>query len=136
MTDPFAETLGIWFEDDSLEGTTARLCLTDRHVNQHGTAHGGVLFSLADALFAKMSNASGVPAVAVDTSMTFISAGRPGDLLVATCREESVRRTLAVYTVRIRSANRLLALFRGTVARLGEPTVPSCDFGNTERPPR
>lgn len=124
MNDRFADTLGIFFEEDGDEGPTARLSLTDLHLNQHGTAHGGVLFSLADALFAKASNAAGVPAVAVDTSMTFISPGRIGEVLVATCREESIRRTLAVYTIRIQVGDRLVALFRGTVARLREPPMP------------
>ncbi|MCY0900197.1 MAG: hotdog fold thioesterase [Firmicutes bacterium] len=118
--DVFSENLGIVIDREEPGTVDAHVHLTDNHRNQHGTAHGGVIFSLADAVFARASNSHGVPAVALDTSMTFIQAARPGDTLYAHCEEEALRHRVAVYTVRVTEENgRLIALFRGTVFRLG-----------------
>jgi len=49
VRDPFMEVLGI--EVEALGPDAARLALTVRpeHRNLHGTAHGGLLYALADA---------------------------------------------------------------------------------------
>jgi acyl-CoA thioesterase len=97
-----------------------------------------VLFSLADAVFAYASNRHGVPAVALDTSMTFVSAARADETLVARCQEEALRRSVAVYSVRITAGERLVALFRGTVFRRADsapnPAGPAALPDPTSRP--
>jgi acyl-CoA thioesterase len=118
MVDPFADTLGIRWLDRDGDVVTAALTVEPHHLNRHGTAHGGVLFSLADAVFAYASNRPGPVAVALDTHMTFLSPARAGEELRAECREETRRRRIAVYAVRILGQDgRLVALFQGTVFR-------------------
>ncbi len=123
--DIFSKSLGISIESEEPGCVVAALTITAQHLNQHGTAHGGVLFSLADAAFARTSNAQGVPAVALDTSMTFIRAAHLGERLLARCEEAALRRKVAVYTVEVRTADHhLVALFRGTVFRADVAAAP------------
>ena len=117
--DVFSEELGIVIDEEKPGAARGHIDISPRHLNQHGTVHGGVVFSLADAVFARASNSRGVPAVALDTSMTFIRASRVGDVLYACCEEAGLRRKVAVYTVRVYTGDDdVVALFRGTVYRL------------------
>ncbi|PSR33199.1 MAG: phenylacetic acid degradation protein PaaD [Sulfobacillus benefaciens] len=116
--DIFGEELGIIIDKAEPGQVIAHLSIAEKHLNQHGTAHGGVIFTLADAVFARASNIHGIPAVALDTSMTFIRAARSGETLYAYCQEAALRRRVAVYTVEIKSQDQLVALFRGTVFRI------------------
>ncbi|WP_423745022.1 hotdog fold thioesterase (plasmid) [Haladaptatus sp. SPP-AMP-3] len=92
--DPFCATLGI--ELTALESGGARTELTVREelLNFHGTPHGGVVYSLADAAFAAASNADGDTALALETNISYLSAADVGDRLVAVAeREDETRRT-------------------------------------------
>lgn len=125
-SDTFSDGLGIVIEDAHPGFVAGRLTITEHHQNQHETAHGGVIFSLADAVFAHASNIHGVAAVALDTSMTFIRAARPGETLVAHCEERALRKRVAVYTVDVKTVSgEPVALFRGTVYRM--PKEPSME---------
>jgi acyl-CoA thioesterase len=124
--DVFSNQLGIIITDTRPGVVEGRLTVTENHRNQHGTAHGGVLFSLADAVFARASNMHGVPAVALDTSMTFIRAAQTGETLIARCEEKALRTRVAVYTVEVTTlGGDPVALFRGTVFRLPPGTTPT-----------
>lgn len=124
--DVFGDDLGIVITEERPELVIAHLTISSRHLNQHGTAHGGVIFSLADAVFARASNLHGIPSVALDTSMTFTRAARAGEKLVARCEEKTLRRRVAVYTVEIHNAHdELIALFRGTVFRMPPEVSPN-----------
>ncbi|MBB5235661.1 hydroxyphenylacetyl-CoA thioesterase PaaI [Deinococcus budaensis] len=114
----YAETLGIRVLEAAPHLTRAALTVTEGGLNRHGTAHGGLLFSLADEAFAVISNL-GAQAVAVETHLSFFRAARPGDELVAVATPERVGRTLATYRVEVRRGEQgeVLALFLGTVSR-------------------
>jgi acyl-CoA thioesterase len=116
--DPFGEDVGVVILEEGPGVVVAALTVEPRHLNQHGTVHGGALFTLADAAFARASNAEGVAAVALDTAMTFVRPVRAGTRLVARCEEEVLRRRIGVYAVRISDEEgQTVALFRGTVFR-------------------
>jgi len=92
--DPFCETLGI--ELVALGSGHARTELRIRKdlLNFHGTPHGGVVYSLADAAFAAASNSDGETALALETNISYLSAADVGDTLVAVAeREDETRRT-------------------------------------------
>ncbi|MEF2276862.1 hydroxyphenylacetyl-CoA thioesterase PaaI [Deinococcus sp. YIM 134068] len=113
-----ARTLGMRVLEETAEKTRVALTVTPGGLNMHGTAHGGLLFSLADEAFALISNLE-VQAVAVETHLSFFRPARVGDELVAVATPERVGRTLATYRVEVRrgEAGEVLALFLGTVAR-------------------
>lgn len=89
------------------------------HVNQHGTVHGGFVFTLADATFGLAANSHGPVAVALVASIHFTRFARPGDVLVAEAREVALGRTSATYEVVVSTNGRTVALFTGTVHRRG-----------------
>jgi acyl-CoA thioesterase len=87
------------------------------HLNSHGTVHGGAVFSLADAVFAAASNSHGVPAVAINVSISFLKAVTAGTL-TARATEVSLNSTLATYEVRVTTeTGELVATFQGMVYR-------------------
>jgi acyl-CoA thioesterase len=119
--DPFGADVGVAIWEETPGVVVATLEVTPRHLNQHGTVHGGALFTLADVAFARASNARGAVAVALDTAMTFVRPARVGTRLVARCEEEVLRRRIGVYAVRITDeTGETVALFRGTVFRRPE----------------
>ena len=125
----YAASLGMQVLQASPELTRVTLTVTEAGLNMHGTAHGGLIFSLADEAFAVISNLE-AQAVAADTHMSFFRAARAGDRLIARATPERVGRTLATYRVEVRrvegpgeeEGGELLALFTGTVARRERPT--------------
>ncbi|WP_272976085.1 hydroxyphenylacetyl-CoA thioesterase PaaI [Deinococcus geothermalis] len=114
----YADTLGIRVLEATPGLTRVTLTVTEGGLNMHGTAHGGLLFSLADEAFAIISNLE-AQAVAIETHLSFFRAARPGDELVAVATPERVGRTLATYRVEVRRSEQgpVLALFLGTVSR-------------------
>lgn len=129
----YAASLGMQVLQASPELTRVTLTVTEAGLNMHGTAHGGLIFSLADEAFAVISNLE-AQAVAADTHMSFFRAARAGDHLIARATPERVGRTLATYRVEVRrvggasageecseEGGELLALFTGTVARRERP---------------
>ncbi|ASN80125.1 hydroxyphenylacetyl-CoA thioesterase PaaI [Deinococcus ficus] len=120
-------TLGMTVLEATPSLTRVEMTVTDAGLNMHGTAHGGVIFSLADEAFAVISNLE-AQAVAVDTHLSFFRAARAGDRLVAVATPERVGRTLATYRVevqRLGAEPEKVALFTGTVSRRDRPAGTS-----------
>lgn len=109
-------TLGMTLLEASPSLTRVAMTVSDAGLNMHGTAHGGVIFSLADEAFAVISNQE-AQAVAVETHMSFFKAAKAGDELLAIATPERVGRTLATYRVEVLRGNEKIALFLGTVSR-------------------
>ena len=124
MFDPFMRTLGL--EGEVTAPGAARVWGTVQpgHLNNWGSAHGGFLYTLADAAFALASNSHGALAVALSTHMEYLKPCRPGDVLTATATEVHLGRRAAVYRVEVRGDGDLLALFTGTVHRRPDESSP------------
>ena len=116
------------FEALEAEDGRARLRTTvgPEHVNMHGSAHGGFLYSLADEAFALASNSREADAVALSVTMDYFRAVFPGDALEARASEEHLGRRVATYRVEVvregedgdgRAVREPVALFLGTVYR-------------------
>lgn len=118
----YAQTLGFRVLEVSPELARVALTVTEAGQNMHGTAHGGLIFSLADEAFALISNAD-AQAVAAETHMSFFRAAKLGEELVAVATPERVGRTLATYRVEVRRGEEgeVVALFLGTVSRREKP---------------
>ncbi|MFQ5517444.1 MAG: hotdog fold thioesterase [Acidimicrobiia bacterium] len=113
--DPYAVGLGA--ELTSADPIVLAMTVGADHINFHGVAHGGAIFSLADCAFSLASNAAGPAAVAIDTHLAITAAARQGDVLEATAEEITRGRSLATYRVTVsRPADaRIVAMFTGTV---------------------
>ncbi len=98
--------------------------VTDKHTNAAGVCHGGVIFSLADVAFAMASNSHGTLALAIDMSISFIGAVKPGTTIKAVCKEKHRGKTTGIYTIEIfNDSGKLVSLVKATAFIFNEPLV-------------
>ncbi|MDB5044982.1 MAG: esterase, partial [Deinococcus sp.] len=83
----YAATLGMNVQQAMPQRTHVSLTVSGAGLNMHGTAHGGLLFSLADEAFALISNLE-AQAVAIETHLSFLRASREGYVLHAVATTE------------------------------------------------
>ncbi len=115
--DPFSQELGIKLESVSKNSATLSLLISKKHLNSHGTVHGGVIYTLADTAFAVASNADGTPSVAINTSITYMKAVKSGKL-IAKVHEFSKNHALGSYIVEIFDHDgEKIAVFQGLAYR-------------------
>jgi acyl-CoA thioesterase len=98
----------------------AQLTVRDDMVNGHGICHGGVIFSLADTVFACACNSWGLVTVAAGADIVFVAPGRIGDVLTAEAKMRARYGRNGVYDVTITRGGQLIAEFRGRSHELGE----------------
>lgn len=118
MKDPFMETLGLSVRHLAPGEAVVVGVVEEGHTNLHGTAHGGFLYALADSAFALASNSRG-PAVALSCRMDYFRPLLPGAEVEARAKEVNLSRRTATYQVEVVSEGKAIALFTGTVFRLG-----------------
>ena len=100
----------------------ARIAMTLRAdmLNGHRTAHGGMLFALADTAFAYACNSRNVNTVAQQASIAFLAPAHEGDRLIAEAREEASAGRAGAYTVHVRKAGgEPVAVFQGLSRAIG-----------------
>lgn len=107
-----------WFGHDLAAvgpGTaTVRMRVRDEHLNGHDICHGGVIFTLADTAFAYACNSYNRLVVAQHNSISYLSPGKPGEMLTATAVEASRAGRSGIYDVTVTGEDgRKVALFRG-----------------------
>jgi len=115
--DPYAESLGIRltkFEETLAE---AELLVQDHMVNAYGTAHGAVIFALADHVLSVVSNAHGKASVGLSTNAQFIQAARPGDLLTARAIETKRNFRVGFYRADVLRGDEIIATVDGVSYR-------------------
>ena len=117
MLDPFMGTLGLRAEVPAPGQARVWGVIRPEFLNSWGSAHGGFLYSVADAAFALASNSHGTLAVALAAHMEYLQASRAGAEVEALATEVYLGRRTAVYRVEVRSGPTLLAIFTGTVYR-------------------
>lgn len=84
------------------------------HLNGHGICHGGYIFTLADTAFAYACNSHNKLVVAQENTITYLSPGRPDEVLTATAHEAHLAGRSGVYDVTVTGEDgRKVALFRG-----------------------
>lgn len=112
--DRFAVLSGIELIEVSKGKAKARVCLDDCHLNGVNTAHGGLIFTLADFAFAVAVNSYGTVAVSIEASISYL---RPVSRGIITAEAAEVSRTnkLSICMVEIfdRSGSKI-AIFKGT----------------------
>ena len=84
--DTFSQQIGMKLIELQAGFARATLPITDATVNIYKMAHGGAIFSVADQACEAAGNSFGEPAVALQHSIHFLTAGKSGDFLEATAR--------------------------------------------------
>ena len=115
--DAWAQEAGIELMEVSTGRAKVRMRIAGRHLNSHGTVHGGAIFTLADTAFALDSNSHGTPAAAINAHISYVKAATAG-ILYAEAGETSLNPKIATYTVTVTDdAEKKIALFQGMVYR-------------------
>jgi acyl-CoA thioesterase len=123
--DPFARSLGIELLEVGAGYSKMALTVEEWMLNSHRTAHGGVIFSLADAAFAVACNSHGQLAVALNVSIGYVAPVAPGTRLIAEATEESLGRRIGLYRLIVRAGDgTLVATCQATAYRKNQPVVP------------
>ena len=101
--DPWSRALGVEFLDLGRGFCRLGLTVQPHMVNFQGYPHGGVIFSLADMAFGAACNSHGEPAVALNMTISFLTAVPAGSRLVAEAREIKQGRRAGFYQVDVTS---------------------------------
>jgi len=111
--------------DEAREGyARVRMTLRDDMLNGHKTAHGGMIFSLADSAFAYACNSRNETTVAQNASIAFLAPARAGDVLVAEAQELSRAGKSGVYQVSVKTTDgAVVAEFTGLSRTIGGPVI-------------
>ena len=105
--------LGIVLEDVRPGAARLSMRVQSRMLNGYGTCHGGFIFALADSAFAFACNTYGAVSVASHCSIAFLHPVREGEILIAAAEERQREGRQGIYDVRVTSAERVVAEFRG-----------------------
>jgi acyl-CoA thioesterase len=111
--------------DEAREGyARIRMRLRPDMLNGHGTAHGGMVFALADTAFAYACNSRNVRTVAAQASIVFLDAAREGEMLVAEASEQALAGRSGVYQVKVTGeGGRAIAEFQGFSRTIGGTVI-------------
>ena len=103
-----------------------RLSMTLREdmLNGHRTAHGGMLFALADTAFAYICNGKTERTVAAQASIVFLGSAQAGETLIAEGEEVATAGRSGVTRVSVKTADgRDVAEFTGYSRTVGGAVV-------------
>ncbi len=122
--DLFSQWLGIEVMEVKEGYSRIQMKLREEMINGFGIIHGGIAFSLADSAFAFACNNRNNLSVALDTSITFTKATRPGDVLTAEAKELHNGRSTGLYLITITNQHaEQVGLFKGTCFRTGKTLI-------------
>ena len=93
-------------------------------LNGHGIAHGGLIFALADSVFAYVCNGGNNASVAAQASIVFLDKVAEGETLIAEAEEVAREGRAGVTRVSVRTSDgRTIAEFTGYSRTLGGAVV-------------
>lgn len=120
--DPAPIEMGVELIEARDNRAELRLRLEARHMNGHGTAHGGVVHLLADCAAGFAANSTGERAVTQTNTITFLSPGRAGETLIATGRFIARNGRSSLYDVEILAEDgRGVAVMRAQMRHVAAP---------------
>jgi acyl-CoA thioesterase len=119
---------GIEIEEAREGYSRIRMRLRADMLNGHGTAHGGMVFALADTAFAYACNSRNVRTVAAQATMIFLDGADENEILVAEAKEQALVGRSGAYNVSVRtSEGRPVAEFQGLSRSVGGPFIEAGD---------
>ena len=119
--DRASDALGMRLVEVRLGYARMQMTVREDMVNLHSTAHGGLVFTLADSAFAYACNSHNKMAVASSCNIDFLRPAHLGETLTAIAVEQALIGRSGVYDVRVENnKGELVALFRGKSAQIRE----------------
>ncbi len=126
-TEPYSKLLGIEVVDVGPGSAVVRMRVIPEMGNIFGSTHGGALFSLLDEAFQLACNTHGVLSVALNVSITYVSAPVAGSVLEARATEIHKTRRTSSYSceIRDREDGKLIATAQALAYRTGKEITGS-----------
>lgn len=119
--DRFGSWLGIRFIELRAGYSKLQMTIREEMVNPLGITHGGIIFSFADTAFGYACNTGNKRSVALDVSISFMKASRPGDILTAETQQMHDGKKTGLYLITVSNQhNEKIALFKGTCFNIEE----------------
>ena len=114
----YGDTLGFELLEQGPTLARMRAVVGPEHLNLHGAAHGGFVYSLADETCSRLANSAEVRAVALDAHLAYFSVVHSGEVLEAVASAEHLGRKVSTYRVEVRRGDEVVALYTGTAYRV------------------
>lgn len=122
--DRFSQWLGIKILEVREGYSKIQMTIREEMINGFDIVHGGIAFSLADSAFAFACNNRNNLSVALDTTINFTRATKPGDVLTAEATEMHNGRSTGLYLISVTNQHsEQVALFKGTCFRTGKTLI-------------
>ncbi len=123
--DYVAQELGMSLVESSPGHATMTMTVRRDMLNGHAVCHGGIIFALADTVFAHACNSYNDVSLATSCTIDFLAPAPEGDQLTATARERARRKRTGVYDVEVCNEDgEVIAIFRGKSHATGKPMIP------------
>jgi acyl-CoA thioesterase len=107
--DTFAKWLGIELTNMGPGSAAAEMTITENMLNAHGTAHGAVLFAIADFVFAVACNSYGKTSVGLQVNIGYLAACQQGEKITAKASEIKRNNRTSWYEVTVENEKELVA---------------------------
>ena len=122
LAEPFAKLLGMEAVEVTQGKAIVKMANRPEHLNLLGAIHGGAVFSLIDEAFQLACNAYGTLAVALNVSINYVTASKPGAVLIAKAQEIYMTKRTTTYTCEVREAgsDKLIATAQALAYRTGK----------------
>lgn len=121
-----ASAWGLQLEEARAGYARVSMRIRDDMLNGFGSAHGGMIFALADSAFAYACNSRNVVTVAQHASISFLSPAVAGELLVAEAEEIALAGRSGSYSITVKAEDgRVVAYFQGLSRSTGKPFIDS-----------
>jgi len=122
--DLFSQWLAIEMVEIREGFSKIKMILRNEMINGFNVIHGGIIFSFADSAFAFACNNRNNLSLALDVSISFNKAAKPGDVLTAEAKEIHNGRSTGLYIITVTDQyNNHVALFKGTCFRTGKVLI-------------
>jgi acyl-CoA thioesterase len=116
--------LGIRLQSIDEGRAVVTMTVRDDMLNGFGICHGGITFTLADTAFACACNSRNRKTVALNCTISFLAAGKTGDVLTATAKEVSLAGRTGLYDIQVTNqTGAVMAEFRGTSYGTSSPVL-------------
>ncbi len=120
--DPYSKWMGIIRLEDGPGISKLQMTVRSEMLNGFSIAHGGITYALADSALAFASNAHGIHAVSIETSISHVKKVVEGDVLTTYVEERNLTAKTGLYYITVFNQNgEEVAHFKGTVFRTGKP---------------
>jgi acyl-CoA thioesterase len=119
-----APAWGLVLEEARVGYARVSMVLREDMLNGHRTAHGGMIFALADTAFAYACNSHNRASVAQGSSILFLGPAQAGEELVAEARELALVGRSGSYSIEVRTGDRrIVAQVQSLSRTVGGPIV-------------